>query len=106
MYIYIYICFTCVHVILGSKSQAAMEQRNREWKLLSGGCQNYGPFLEPYYSTLDISCRIIIGIQKGDKNFDNHPYTCFRGQSGTRVEGLGYRFQGAGSIVAALNPKP
>ena len=26
-----------------------------------GGCQNYGPFL----STLNIRCRIIIGIQKG-----------------------------------------
>ena len=26
-----------------------------------GGCQNYGPFL----GTLDIRCRIIIGIQKG-----------------------------------------
>ena len=26
-----------------------------------GGCQNYGPFL----GTLNIGCRIIIGIQKG-----------------------------------------
>ena len=26
-----------------------------------GGCQNYGPFLD----TLNIRCRIIIGIQKG-----------------------------------------
>ena len=26
-----------------------------------GGCQNYGPF----FGTLDIRCRIIIGIQKG-----------------------------------------
>ena len=26
-----------------------------------GGCQNYGPFL----GTLNITCRIIIGIQKG-----------------------------------------
>ena len=26
-----------------------------------GGCQNYGPFL----GTLDIKCRIVIGIQKG-----------------------------------------
>ena len=26
-----------------------------------GGCQNYGPFL----GTLNIRCRIIIGIQKG-----------------------------------------
>ena len=33
-------------------------------------CQNYGPFL----CTLDIRCGIIIGIQKRDHNFDNHPY--------------------------------
>ena len=35
-----------------------------------GGCQNYDPFL----GTLNIRCRIIIGIQKRDHNFDNHPY--------------------------------
>ena len=35
-----------------------------------GGCQNYGPFL----GTLHIRCRIIIGIQKRDHNFDNHPH--------------------------------
>ena len=28
-----------------------------------GGCQKYGPFL----GTLNIRCRIIIGIQKGTK---------------------------------------
>ena len=35
-----------------------------------GGCQNYGPFL----GTLNIGCRIKIGIPKKDHNFDNHPY--------------------------------
>ena len=35
-----------------------------------GGCQHSGPFL----GTLNIRCRIIIGIQKKDQNFDNHPY--------------------------------
>ena len=35
-----------------------------------GGCQNYDPFL----GTLNISCRVIIGIQKKDHDFDNHPY--------------------------------
>ena len=35
-----------------------------------GGCQNYGPFL----GTLNIRGRIIIGNQKRDPNFDNHPY--------------------------------
>ena len=34
-----------------------------------GGCQNYGPFL----GTLNVRCRIIIEIQKGDHNFDIHP---------------------------------
>ena len=33
------------------------------------GCQNYGPF----WGTLNIRCRIIIGIQKRHHNFDNHP---------------------------------
>ena len=36
-----------------------------------GGCQNYDPFL----GTLNTRCRIIVGIQKGAHNFDNHPYT-------------------------------
>ena len=34
-----------------------------------GGCQTYGPFL----GTLNIRCRIIIGIPKRDHHFDNHP---------------------------------
>ena len=39
-----------------------------------GGCQNYGPFL----STLNIRYCIIIGIQKGTHNFDNHPNQDFQ----------------------------
>ena len=35
-----------------------------------GGCPNYGLFL----GAANIRCRIIIGIQKRDHNFDNHPY--------------------------------
>ena len=35
-----------------------------------GGCPNYGPFL----GTLNIRGRIIIGTQKRDHKFDNHPY--------------------------------
>ena len=47
----------------------------RRWKSdpgnkYMGGGQNYGLFL----GTLHIRCRIIIGIQKGIINFDNHPY--------------------------------
>ena len=35
-----------------------------------GGCQNYGPFLDPYYNT----APNIEGTQKSDHNFDNHTY--------------------------------
>ena len=35
-----------------------------------GGCQNYGPFLDPYYST----APNILGYPKRDHNFDNHQY--------------------------------
>ena len=35
-----------------------------------GGCQNYGPPLGP----LNTRCHIILRSQKGDHNFDNHPY--------------------------------
>ena len=39
-----------------------------------GGCQNYDLVL----GTLNISCRIIMGIQKREHNFDNHPYRLYR----------------------------
>ena len=51
-----------------------------------GGFQNDGPFL----GTLNIRCRIIIGIQKGDHSFDNHP---------DRVSTLGFRVWGLGLRV-------
>ena len=35
-----------------------------------GGCQNYGPF----WGTLNIRRRIIIGTPKIGHNFDNQPY--------------------------------
>ena len=35
-----------------------------------GGCENYGPFLDPYYNTAPNT----EGTQKGDYNFDDHPY--------------------------------
>ena len=38
--------------------------------LYMGGCQNYGPFLGPWYNT----APTIHGTQKGAKNFDNYPY--------------------------------
>ena len=33
-----------------------------------GGCQNYGPFLGPWYNTV-----LVFADAKGDHNFDNHP---------------------------------
>ena len=38
-----------------------------------GGCQNHGPFLDPYYNTADI-----LRVPKRDHNFDNHPYDANR----------------------------
>ena len=35
-----------------------------------GGCQNYGPFLGPYYNEL----TYYLGYPKRDHNFDNHPF--------------------------------
>ena len=35
-----------------------------------GGCQNYGPFLDPYYNTAPKN----LGYPKRDHNLDNHPY--------------------------------
>ena len=35
-----------------------------------GGCQNYGPFLGPYYNTAPNN----FGYPKRDHNFDNHPH--------------------------------
>ena len=35
-----------------------------------GGCQNYGPVLDPYYNTAPNTQ----GTQKRDHKFDNHPY--------------------------------
>ena len=37
------------------------------------GCHNYGP------KTLNIRCRIIIGIQTKDHNFVNHAYRWYVG---------------------------
>ena len=55
-----------------------------------GGCQSYGPFL----GILNIRGRIIvIGTQKGDHNFDNHPYV------GTRVS----LWRGASALCFGLD---
>ena len=36
-----------------------------------GGCQSYGPLLDPYYNTAP---HINLGYPKRDHNFDNQPY--------------------------------
>ena len=41
--------------------------------LYMGGCQNYGPFLGPYYNT-----GPNLGDPKRDHNFDNPPYVHFQ----------------------------
>ena len=40
-----------------------------------GGCQNYGPFLDPYYNTAHYGTQYL-GCPKRDHNFDDDPYGC------------------------------
>ena len=49
-----------------------------------GGCQNYGPFL----GTLNIRCRIIIGVQKGTIILATTHMTVTNSSSGSRVQHL------------------
>ena len=58
-----------------------------------GDCQNYGPFLGPYYST-GPNTGPNLGDPKRDHNFDNDPYVGFRFYSGR-----------AGCFIA-VNPIP
>ena len=78
-----------------------------------GGCQNYSPFL----GNLNIRCRIIIGIQKRDHHFDNHPCvdcldlkyfvtslcrkTCARLKTGKRRDDLPEKL-----LASNINPNP
>ena len=54
------------NALASSHGAYALSHRSNSFK---GGSQNYGPFL----GTLNLRGRIIIGIQKRDHNFDNHP---------------------------------
>ena len=54
-----------------------------------GGCQNYGPFLDPYYNT-----GPNLGDPERDHNFDNPPYPSPKVRSGLRVKGLRFRKKG------------
>ena len=78
-----------------------------------GGCQNYGPFLGPYYIVRHLSFRvpkkggpyfntaplINLGYPIRDPNFDNHPFVALgspglkaaRLRRGGERPGLGFR---------------
>ena len=72
-----------------------------------GGCRNYGPFL----GTLNIRCRIIIGIQKGTiilttthigvryTGYDGVYLGLMEKQMATTIYGLGLRVYGRGFRV-------
>ena len=53
-----------------------------------GGCQNYGPFLGPYYSTAPIN----LGYPNTDPSFDNYPKgfstTTSTSRAETKIDGL------------------
>ena len=59
-----------------------------------GDCQNYGPFLGPYYNT-GPNTGPYLGDPKRDHNFDNPPYEAYDKRS----------LQGSTSRLS-LNPKP
>ena len=57
-----------------------------------GGCQNYGPFL----GTLNIRCRIIMGIQKGTIILTTSHMFIERERERERereIEGVGFKVQ-------------
>ena len=54
-----------------------------------GGCQNYGPFLAPYYDTAP---NYYLGYPKRDPNFDNYP--CRTSGAFRELKGLGLGFRG------------
>ena len=47
-----------------------IEVCNKVRRLTTGGCRNYGPFLDSFCNT----APNISGTPKRDHNFDNHPY--------------------------------
>ena len=48
--------------------RVVQDRANRDWCHVDG-CQNYGPFLHPYYNTAS-------KVPKRDHNFDNNPCIC------------------------------
>ena len=55
-----------------------------------GDCQNYGPFLGPYYNT-GPNTEPNLGDPKRDHNFDNYPYIINGGSFGVPQQcGHGY----------------
>ena len=67
-----------------------------------GGCQNYGPF----WGTLNIRCRTIIGDPQRDHNFDNHPCEPWAKFVVTRTEVVGHsKGETARWVLARVNRK-
>ena len=64
-----------------------------------GGCQNYGPFLDPYYNT----APIYLGYPKKDHNFDNHPYGSLT--KSCSPNGIGFGGFCLGAILAKQFPR-
>ena len=76
------------------------------------GCQNYGPFL----GTLNIRCRILVGIQKGARilttthipsHFDRKAFQAVADTSKPHQEGTPpLAHQNGNRVAPNLNPKP
>ena len=75
-----------------------------------GDCQNYGPFLGPYYNT-GPNTRPNLGDPKRDHNFDNPPYILQYLNSNPalvwgRVDSSHAALKRMTPLVFALDPKP
>ena len=68
-------------------------------KARKAGCQNYGPFC----GTLNIRCRIRIGIQRRDHNFDNHIRTTSRRTTGKAVGRVAFMSSPSAGVTSKLS---
>ena len=68
-----------------SQQDAGLQVTYRVYRAYMGDCQNYGPFLGPYYNT-----GPNLGDSKKDHNFDDPPHGLL-GCSGLGLWGLGIR---------------
>ena len=57
IYLYMYLCTVFVDMLTTREESASMRNNDDQGgfpRVQVGGCQNYGPFLGPYYSTAPI----------------------------------------------------